>query len=102
MKRIGIENVILNYFQEHRNTWIKKGDLYALSYEYGYSPEYLGRSLRLMEEQGTLKVGYYDGKYSKNLAQYCYGGVEQTKTIYEEVEIDGERKMVVKQQKILA
>ena len=101
MKRIGIEKVILDCFKEHRNSWVKKGDLYNLAYQYGYSPETLGRTLRTLEENGTLKVDYYDSKFAKGLAMYIYGGIPTLKTIYEEVEIDGERRMIAKQETVL-
>jgi len=101
MKRKPCRDVLLDYFKVHPNQWIKKVDLFVICYEYSHSPVSTDRRLMEMENEGLIKVGKYNGKYTKNLAQYCYGGVPVTKTIYHEVEIDGERRMIAKQETVL-
>lgn len=101
MKRTPLTKIINDHFNANLNVWIKKVDLFVLANEYGFSPETTCPLLRRMERNGEIIKGKYDGKYAKNLVQYLKGKQEITKTIYEEVEIDGERKMVAKQQKVL-
>ena len=63
---------LLKYLKEHNGQWFKKVELYVLADELGYSPETCGRELRKLAEEKQIKVGYYDGKYAKNLAKYAY------------------------------
>ena len=67
-----MENELYSYFIRHEGEWFKKVQLYVIADEAGYSPETCGRTLRDMAKIGTISVGYYDGKYAKNLAKYAY------------------------------
>lgn len=69
--------------------WHKKVDLYVQFDKFGYSPETVGRALRTLAEENTIKVEYYDGTYSKNLAKYAIGDPKQLKITV--VEINGQR-----------
>lgn len=68
-------DVILDYLKANPKTWVKKVQLYVICED--WSPETVGRILRDLEHDETsgVKVGYYDGRWSKNLAQYSYGEV---------------------------
>ncbi len=67
-----MEEILLNHLKLHEGEWVKKVQLYLVSDEAGYSPETCGRTLRKLEEDGTIQVSYYDGKFAKNLAKYSY------------------------------
>lgn len=70
--KITLEKILLNYLKENEGQWFKKVSLYVLADENGYSPETAGRLLRDLAESGRIKVAYYDGQFSKNLAKYSY------------------------------
>lgn len=67
-----LEQHLLDELKKNEGVWIKKVSLYVFADELGYSPETVGRLLRDLAESGTIKVSYYDGKYSKHLAKYSY------------------------------
>lgn len=48
--------------------WYKKVQFYPMLED--WSPETVGRELRILAEKGYIEVGYYDGKYAKGLAKY--------------------------------
>lgn len=75
MKRKDCSIILMEHFAAHPNTWVKKTECYVIAGEFGHSPESIGRRLRDLEEEGKIKVGYYDGKFAKGLAQYCLGEV---------------------------
>lgn len=50
------------------HVWFRKVSLFPQFED--WSPETIGRTLRQLEEEGKLEVGYYDGKYAKGLAKY--------------------------------
>ncbi len=76
-----MEERLYNYLKEHQGEWFKKVHLYTLADNWGYSPESCGRYLRYLEEKGKIKVGYYDGKFSKHLAKYSYNPRQAKVTI---------------------
>lgn len=65
---------LIAHFKQNRGIWLKKGSLYALSDDWGYSPESLGRELRSLSEDPTshVTVEYYKGQRNQKLARYCY------------------------------
>lgn len=79
MKRTkSCEQVILSHLETHRNEWVKKVDLFTIAYEHGgFSPATTDPLLRRMERAGKIKMGKYDGQYTKNLVQYCIGEVQK-------------------------
>lgn len=79
-----LKNLLLKYLQENEG-WHRKVSLFVLGDEWGFSPESIGRKLRELESEGKIFVEYYDGKFSKNLAQYSTKKREQKKV----VEING-------------
>lgn len=64
--------------------WFRKVSLYSQFED--WSPETIGRTLRDLEEQGKLNVGYYDGKYAKGLAQYKLTERQAPKQVIEQLE----------------
>ncbi len=81
--RITCRQVILSHCKANIGALVKKVQFYVICED--WSPETVGRRLRELEEEKIIKVDYYDGRYSKNLAQYSYGGIEKTITKYERV-----------------
>lgn len=65
------EEVLEAHFRANKDQWIKKVSLYSVAED--FSPETVGRTLRTLEEEKKIHVGYYNGKYSKNLAMYRAG-----------------------------
>lgn len=79
-----LKSLLVKYLRENEG-WHKKVSLFVLGDEWGYSPETIGRKLREAESEGSIFVDYYNGKYSKNLAQYS----AKPKEIRKVVEING-------------
>lgn len=78
-KRPNLQEYLLKYLNT-RDGFVKKVDLYVVGDQIEFSPESVGRILRLLEREGKLKVLYYDGLYSKHLAKYaCNDVVEPVK-----------------------
>lgn len=74
--------------------WIKKVDLYLVGDRYEFSAESVGRQLRSLEEEGLIKVDYYNGKYAKNLAKYArLNHQDKQPTLTEIIKPDGTRVM---------
>lgn len=91
--KYSLSYALLRYLQENEG-WHKKGHLYSVSDQLGYSPEGAGRCLRKLAEEQKIFVQYYDGKYSKNLAMYCAEKPpEPVKVTYREIIINGDRIM---------
>jgi len=65
------ETYLLNWLNTHGGEWHKKVNLYIVGDEIEFSPESVGRALRALEEEGSIKVSYYDGHWAKNLAKYA-------------------------------
>jgi len=63
--------------------WFRKVSLFSQFED--WSPETVGRTLRELEEQGRLNVGYYDGKYAKGLAKYKLAEKQAPKQVIEEL-----------------
>lgn len=59
---------ILKEYLQNNEGWVKKVHLYVVAED--YSPETVGRELRIMKDKGEIFVDYYDGKYTKGLAMY--------------------------------
>ena len=72
------EQVLLKYITDNEG-WHKKVHLYVIAED--WSPESTGRALRKLKEKDQIDVGYYDGKYSKNLAKYRLAGKKQYRTL---------------------
>ena len=72
------KKVLYNYIRDNEG-WHKKVQLYVIAED--WSPETVGRELRRLEEDKKIGVGYYNGKYSKNLAKYRLQG-EVEKVVY--------------------
>lgn len=68
-------DVLYNYIKEKNGEWIKKVELYSVAED--WSPESVGRRLRDLETDNRIEVGYYDGKYAKNLARYRLKGARK-------------------------
>lgn len=95
MKRTPVHQIITKHLESHRSEWVKKTELYSICGEHGHSPESVGRASRLLEQEGKIKVGYYDSVYAKNLAQYCIGEPKKPFTQWEEIiKDDGTRVMI--------
>ena len=90
MKEKSLQQHILDYLKQNAGQWHKKVSLYMFADELGYSPETVGRELRDLAESGKIKVEYYNGKYSKNLAKYSYNPVVVQRK-FEIIEKDGQR-----------
>ena len=69
MKHPTCESILIKYLAQNSGVH-KKVHLYAVAED--FSAETVGRCLRTMEKKGIIHVSYYDGKYSKGLAQYSY------------------------------
>lgn len=72
-----ISKRLLNFIKEREGQWVKKIDLFVFAYEYGYSPESVGRALRDLSETKDggapkIKKTYYNGRLAKGLVQYSY------------------------------
>lgn len=80
------ESVLLDFLKANPG-YHKKVHLYAVAED--WSPETVGRALRSLEEEGKLKVEYYNGVRAKNLAKYAIGDWQQPKMKYQQVEVDG-------------
>lgn len=80
------KEVLYNYINANEG-WHKKVHLYAIAED--WSPETVGRELRLLEEEEKIEVDYYSGKYSNGLAKYR---IKQPlkKTIYKVIGMDKE------------
>lgn len=77
MKEKTLTDHLLEYLKAREGQWVRKVILYVVADEFGYSPETAGRYLRDLAEdkpyrKAEIKVGYYDGKFAKHLAQYSY------------------------------
>lgn len=69
------KGVLLKYFKDNKD-WHKKVSLYVVAES--WSPETVGRALRLMQEDGELNVSYYKGRYTdRKLARYILAGTKQ-------------------------
>ena len=70
MKRPALNKEILKFITNNKDKyeWFRKVSLYTQFED--WSPETIGRTLRGLEEEGRLTVGYYNGKYAKGLAMY--------------------------------
>jgi ribosomal protein L7Ae-like RNA K-turn-binding protein len=84
------KQVLLDYINSHEG-WHKKVHLYTIAED--WSPESAGRALRELKEEGKIQVGYYDGKYAKNLAKYAKKDYTPPKVRY--IEVDGIMKAVI-------
>lgn len=84
------KQILLEYLNSH-DGFVKKVHLYAVAED--WSPETSGRALRELREEGKIQVGYYDGKYAKNLAQYAKKDYQKPRTTY--IEVDGVMKAVM-------
>jgi len=80
------KSVLLDFLKANEG-YHKKVHLYAVAED--WSPESTGRALRDLEEEGKIKVDYYDGKRAKHLAMYAIGDYQQPKMKYETIERDG-------------
>lgn len=92
-----LKTILLDKINETEN-WLSKGELYKVGEDEGFSPEYVGRELRLLAEQGIIQVSYYKSKRNIDLARYARIGTETPKIIkpvFEEKIINGLRVMVV-------
>lgn len=91
--RHSLANALLEYLQNNEG-WHRKGHLYNISDELGYSPEGAGRCLRKMAEEGKIFVKYYNGTFAKGLAQYSAEKPKPVqKSMFKEVIINGSRIM---------
>lgn len=81
------QEVLLKYFNES-DGWHKKVHLYAIAED--FSPETVGRALRTLSEgeNAPLKVSYYNGKITKNLAQYAKSDYHEPVKKYKRVELE--------------
>jgi hypothetical protein len=77
------KEVLLEHLKQNQG-WHKKVSLYVIAED--YSPETVGRTLREMEEEKQIVVGYYDGKYTKGLAKYAYEKQPELKTKIEVID----------------
>lgn len=77
------KEVLLQHLKDNPKQWHKKSHLYAVAED--WSPETVGRRLRELEDEGRVRVGYYDGRRSKGLSMYAYAGVPQAMTRVEVV-----------------
>lgn len=71
------KQILIEYLKKNPG-WHKKVHLYVVGED--FSPETIGRTLRDLEEEKQIVVGYYDGKYAKGLAQYAYEKQPELKT----------------------
>lgn len=96
MKRPNLSKYLLQYINS-KDCWINKVDLYIVGNEIEHSAESVGRSLRILAEEGKIKVDYYQGKYVKGLARYSRNDFKQVSLSpkFTIVEINGERKAVL-------
>lgn len=93
MKTKSLQQHILEYLQKNEGQWFKKVSLYVFADELGYSPETVGRLLRDLAESGRIKVAYYDGTFSKNLAKYSFNPIVNKPKI-NIIMVDGQAKAV--------
>lgn len=80
--------VLLEHINSTEN-WYKKAELYLVAED--WLAETVGRALRLLEEEGLIQKGLYDGRYAKGLVKYSrLNTPQQTKPRVEIVEVDGQ------------
>lgn len=65
-----LKEKLYNFIKKNKK-WHKKGDLFSIAYEMGYSPETAGRELRFLSEDGLIKKAYYKGLRGQKLTQYA-------------------------------
>jgi len=88
-----LEYYLLTYLKNHEG-FHKKVDLYVIGDQEEYSPESVGRILRILSESGKIICEYYKGsKRGTKLAKYSIGAPIQRK-LPTFKEIDGVRTMV--------
>lgn len=92
MKRPVLKTYLLHWINTHQGEWHKKVNLYLVGDQIEFSAESTGRALRALEEEGLIKVAYYDGRWAKNLAKYC--AVDYQPKIQKVVLIDGKAVLV--------
>lgn len=90
MKRPNLKKYLLNWLNTHAGEWHKKVSLYSVGDEIEFSPESVGRALRSLEEEGRIKVSYYDGVWAKNLCKYSANDYTQKKLIPTLVQRNGQ------------
>ena len=79
MKPDTCKEILINYLKEHEGIWIRKGALYSVAEEAGFSPETGARKLREAANDGILHVEYYDGVKGQKLAKYAYNPAQEKK-----------------------
>lgn len=90
-----LRTILLTHIQSIQG-WIPKGSLYSVGEEEGYSPEYVGRELRTLAEEGKIQVDYYKSKRNIELARYSRLGEDIPKVKvpkFVEIEENGRRFM---------
>lgn len=84
---------LLRYLQNNPG-WHRKGTLYNVVDEEGYSPETGARELRAMAEEKLIFVEYYKGKKNQRLAKYSANENNIKKPF--ELRYDPERRVMVR------
>jgi hypothetical protein len=64
-----LKEILLDKINSTEN-WLSKGELYKVGEDEGFSPEYVGRELRLLAGSGIIQVSYYKSKRNIDLARY--------------------------------
>jgi len=68
------QETCVKYLQDNPG-WHGKVNIQLYGIEnWPWSPDTIGRKLRLAAEAGEIEVGEYDGRYVKGLARYCSKG----------------------------
>ena len=80
------KDLILSYINSQEG-FVKKVELYSVAED--WSPETVGRELRKLEEEGKIKVGYYDGKYANGLAMYAKADYVEKKPQIKVITVNG-------------
>ena len=82
------KQIILDYINSQEG-FVKKVELYSVAED--FSPETVGRMCRELEEEGKIKVGYYNGKYANGLATYAKADYVEKKPQIIIREVNGQR-----------
>ena len=86
MKPDTCKEIMLNHLKEHKGEWVKKGAMYCVAEEAGFSPETGARKLRELAEDGTIQMDMYKGQRGQKLARYAYDKPIERKLIIKVVD----------------
>lgn len=76
MKEPSLKQILLEEINK-TSGWLTKGQLALVAENEGFLGETAGRQLRVLEEDGLIKVSYYKSKRNIDLARYARLGEQE-------------------------